>query len=104
MTSSISGYKLNKNLLELLNIEDKIYNNKTLRTTLGLKMKSLYFTMNIKNSNNYILTPELQSFLNEDKKYIDTDILVTLISISYSDNINYPNCQYYHYNQKPNYC
>ena len=75
-------YKINKKLLELLNIEDILYNNITLRKVLSTKLKV---------------------YLNEENTIMNIDKLVTLIKTSYSDSIDYPDCHYYHYNEQANY-
>jgi len=95
MVVNNENYKINKTLLELLNIENKIYNNITLQNALFVSKKN--------KDNNYILSPKLKLFLNEDNDNIDINILIKLIKISYSDDIKYPNYDFYHYNQKPIY-
>ena len=98
MASNNQQYKIDKKLLELLHMEDILYNNITLRKVLSTKLKVV-----TKLSDIYFLLPELKVYLNEETSMMRMDKLITLIKTSYSDNIAYPNCHYYHYNEKANY-
>ena len=95
MVTNNESYKINTTLLELLNIENKIYNNLTLQNALIASRKN--------KNENYNLSSELKLFLNEDDDCMNIHILIKLIKVSYSDSIKYPNYDFYHYNQKPIY-
>ena len=92
----MSNIQLNKTLIYILKIPDIIYSPKRLRVTL---MKHL----NRKLYNSYNISIELQTFLNEPNDYIDLDKLISIIITNYCENTNKPNCDYYSYDQNPNF-
>jgi hypothetical protein len=99
MGSTDKSYKLNKTILNILDIEDRFYNNVLLRKALTTKLK-----VSNRKLNTYYLTKELQVLFNEDNNFtVNIDTLVSIIVNSYSENINYPDCQFYSYNQSATY-
>ena len=90
MQSSIS-YKINTKFLEILNMENILYDYNKLRKVLSSKLK-----IHNKSENTYLLPQNLREFLHVNNNYINIDKLATLIKVLYAIDNNYPDCYYYH--------
>ena len=88
--------KLDKKLIEIINIPDMIYTPQNLKKILIKKLKKKTYV-------EYYISTELQNFLCEPNNYIGIDYLIHIMITNYSENLNCPNCDYYSYNQNPNY-
>ncbi len=88
--------QLNKELLHILKIPDNLYSYVRLRNELTKTLK-------LKSGNYYYISLELQTFINHPSDNISIYSLIDHIITFYSENTNKPNCEYFNYDQKPNY-
>lgn len=88
--------KLNNELLHIMDIPDILYSRQSLRKVLIKKLTK-------KTYESYYIPNELQTFLNESTNYMQLEHLISIIISNYSENTDKPNCDYYSYDQKPNY-
>lgn len=88
--------QLNKELIHILQIPNVLYSTYSIR-------KKLASTLKKKTFGTYYISNQLQQFLGQPNDYISLNNLIDLIIINYSENINKPNCEYYSYDQKPNF-
>lgn len=95
MNTKVEQFKLHDKLIEILDIENKIYNMNSLKSILNTKLKTV-------NKYNKFLPLRLQEYLKEDK-IVNFDYLLKIILIHYSEHIYNINFDYYSYRQKPNY-
>jgi hypothetical protein len=86
-------FKINTLLLDELEIENKIYTIVDLRKELDSK------TYNKK----IMLSSNLKKILLCTSNHIGIDKLINIIVSNYIEKIDYPNCSYYSYDQKPNF-
>lgn len=91
-----NNIQLNKELLHILQISDILYSRSALMITLSKKLKK-------KGLSKYYISIELQTFLHAPYNHINLYTLMDIIIKNYTNNINYPNYDYYSYDQKPNY-
>jgi hypothetical protein len=91
-------YKFNTKFLELLNIENTLYDYNKLRIVLSSKLK-----IHNKSENTYLLPQNLREFLHVNNNYINIDKLTTSIIVLYAIDNKYPDCYYYHYSEVANY-
>jgi hypothetical protein len=96
----MESYKLDKIILDILNIKDCFYTNHTLGNEIYKKWKGL-------KKNTIILTDNLKNILNYDSdiqvvQLYDFIERIKLKNYIYTIN-NPPNCIFYSYNQKPIY-
>ena len=89
-------FKIKEELVNLLYIEDRLYTTNELRKTLKKKLKYV-------NKNDVFINDEIKIYLNEVTNIISIDDLITTIKLSYVENINKPNMNYFSYDQKPIY-
>ena len=88
-----NNIRIKKNLLNILDIPDKMYSMHSLRQFLITKLKK-------KKINEYFISPKLQLFLNESNNYINLTQFITTIVIFYAE---YDNIDFFSYDQEPNY-
>ena len=91
----VDQFKLCNKLIEILDVENKLYTHNSLRSILNTKLKTV-------NKYNKILPILLQEYLKEDK-IINFDYLLRIIITHYIEYIYNINFDYYSYKQKPNY-
>jgi len=85
-------FKINSLVIEILQIEDKIYTEIDLRNE--LKNKQLI-------NGKIKISEEIKKKYNYNNNYINIDRLIKLIIYNDIQRLNYPNCKYYSYHQKP---
>jgi hypothetical protein len=91
-----NNIQLNKELIHILQIPNVLYSTYSLRKKLSLILKKKTYGV-------YYISNELQQFLSQPNDFISLDNLIDIIIINYSENTNKPNCDYYSYDQKPNF-
>ena len=91
-----SNIQLNKEIMYILKLPNKLYSIQTLR-------KELIKNLEKKSGSLYNISIELKTYLNIPNDYIDINKLVDDIVLYYSENTNRPSYDYYSYDQKPNY-
>ncbi len=91
-----SNIQLNKEIMYILKLPNKLYSMQTLR-------KELIKNLEKKSISIYYISLELKEYLNIPNDYIDINKLLDDIVLYYSENTNRPLCDYYSYDQKPNY-
>ena len=91
-----SNIQLNKEIMYILKLPNKLYSIQTLR-------KELIKNLEKKSGSLYNISIELKTYLNIANDYVDIDKLVDDIVLYYSENTNRPSYDYYSYDQKPNY-
>ena len=92
----MNNIQLNKELLHIIKIPDILYSIQGLR-------KALMKKLNKKTFGFYYIPIELQNFINEPNDYINLEQLINIIITNYSETADKPSCDYYSYDQKPNY-
>jgi hypothetical protein len=93
---SYEKFKLDKEILDILEIPDLLYTNQMLLKKLVSKWRS----------NNVILNDDLKNFLHypDNVKSVQLSDIFNRIKINHIQKINYPpNCTFYSYDQKPIY-
>jgi hypothetical protein len=91
-----SNIQLNKEIMYILKLPNKLYSMQTLR-------KELIKNLEKKSISVYYISLELKEYLNLPNDYIDINKLLDDIVLYYSENTNRPLYDYYSYDQKPNY-
>ena len=95
----MESYKLDKVILDVLNIKDCFYSNYTLGKEIYKRFKGL-------NKNTIILNDDLKKILNypNNAKEVQLYGIIERIKLNHIYTINNPpNCSFYSYNQKPIY-